>query len=119
MIGQDKLAEERKKRMFAEYSDARVDERRCAERDHAEQRKMDSMAKMIGESNGQDVEAELNGLLASELRNVDLMLDTAQEKAAARLQERLNSNLRMAEVEGMRVQIQLGPARARLVKVEL
>ena len=25
----------------------------------------------------------------------------------------------MAEVEGMRVQIQLGPARARLVKVEL
>ncbi len=40
MIGQDKLADERKKRMFAEYADDRVDERRCAERDHAEQRKL-------------------------------------------------------------------------------
>ena len=119
MIGQDKLAEERKRRMFAEQYDARADERRCAERDHAEQRKMDAMAKMIGELNGQDVEAELNGLLTSELRNVDMMPDAAREKAAARLQEHLNSNLHMAEVEGMRVQIQLQPARARLVKVDL
>lgn len=119
MIGQDKLAEERKRRAFAEYADDRVDERRCADRDHAEQRKMDAMAKMISEPNGQDVEAELNWLLAPELRNVDLMPDAAREKAAARLQERLNSNLHMAEVDGMRVQIQLQPARARLVKVGL
>ena len=119
MIGQDKLAEERKRRAFAEYYNARMDDRRCAERDHTEQRKMDAMAKMIGDPNGQDVEAELNGLLASDLRNVDMMPDAAREKAAARLQERLNSNLHMAEVEGMRVQIQLQPARARLVKVEL
>jgi len=119
MIGQDKIADERKRRAFAEYSDARLDERRCAERDHAEQRKMDAIAKMIGEPNGQNVEAELNGLLSSELRNVDLMPDAAREKAAARLQERLNSNLHMAEVDGMRVQIELQPARARLVKVDM
>jgi hypothetical protein len=35
------------------------------------------------------------------------------------MERRLNTNLQMSEFEGMRVQIELQPARARLVKVGL
>lgn len=67
-----------------------------------------------------DTERTMNALLREDLQWInDQQYPYDRKRAAKKLEERLNSNLHMAEVEGMRVQIQLQPARARLVKVEM
>jgi len=67
-----------------------------------------------------DTERTMNALLHDQLRCIDSYEhEDERQIVAQKLERRLNSNLHMAEVEGMRVQIQLQPARARLVKVDL
>ena len=61
----------------------------------------------------------LNTTLRPEFSAIDSMDTEAQHDAAARMKARIDSNLDEAGFEGMRVQIQLQPARARLVKVEM
>lgn len=61
----------------------------------------------------------LNTTLRPEFGAIDGMDAEAQQDAAARMKARIDSNLDEAGFEGMRVQIQLQPARARLVKVEM
>jgi len=62
---------------------------------------------------------DLNATLRPEFGAIDGMDADAQQDAAARMKARIDSNLDEAGFEGMRVQIQLQPARARLVKVGL
>jgi len=62
---------------------------------------------------------DLNATLRPEFSAIDSMDAAAQQDAAARMKARIDSNLDEAGFEGMRVQIQLQPARARLVKVEM
>jgi len=62
---------------------------------------------------------DLNTTLRPEFGAIDGMDTEAQQDAAARMKARIDSNLEDAGFEGMRVQIQLQPARARLVKVEM
>jgi len=67
-----------------------------------------------------ETERTINALLREDLQWInDQQFPYDRERAAKKMEERLNRNLHMAEVEGMRVQIQLQPARARLVKVDL
>ena len=61
----------------------------------------------------------LNTTLRPEFGAIDGMDAEAQQDAAARMKARIDSNLEDAGFEGMRVQIELQPARARLVKVGL
>ena len=60
---------------------------------------------------------DLNTTLRPEFGAIDGMDTEAQQDAAARMKARIDSNLEDAGFEGMRVQIELQPARARLVKV--
>jgi hypothetical protein len=62
---------------------------------------------------------DLNTTLRPEFGAIDGMDTEAQQDAAARMKARIDSNLEDAGFEGMRVQIELQPARARLVKVGL
>ena len=62
---------------------------------------------------------DLNTTLRPEFGAIDGMDADAQQDAAARMKARIDSNLEDAGFEGMRVQIELQPARARLVKVGL
>jgi hypothetical protein len=62
---------------------------------------------------------DLNTTLRPEFGAIDGMDTEAQRDAAARMKARIDSNLEDAGFEGMCVQIQLQPARARLVKVGL
>lgn len=62
---------------------------------------------------------DLNTTLRPEFGAIDGMDAEAQQDAAARMKARIDSNLEDAGFEGMRVQIELQPARARLVKVGL
>jgi len=62
---------------------------------------------------------DLNATLRPEFGAIDGMDAEAQQDAAARMKARIDSNLEDAGFEGMRVQIRLQPARARLVKVDL
>jgi hypothetical protein len=62
---------------------------------------------------------DLNATLRPEFGAIDDMDAEAQQDAVALMKARIDSNLDEAGFEGMRVQIQLQPARARLVKVEL
>ena len=67
-----------------------------------------------------ETERTINALLREDLQWInDQQWPYDRERVAKKMEERLNRNLHMAEVDGMRVQIQLQPARARLVKVEL
>lgn len=62
---------------------------------------------------------DLNTTLQPEFSEIDKMNAAKQQDAAARMKARIDSNLEDAGFEGMRVQIDLQPARARLVKVGL
>ena len=62
---------------------------------------------------------DLNATLRPEFGAIDGMDAEVQQDAAARMKARIDSNLEDAGFEGMRVQIELQPARARLVKVGL
>ena len=62
---------------------------------------------------------DLNMTLRPEFGAIDGMDTEAQQDAAARMKARIDSNLEDAGFEGMRVRIELQPARARLVKVGL
>ena len=62
---------------------------------------------------------DLNTTLRPEFGAIDGRDTEAQQDAAARMKARIDSNLEDAGFEGMRVQIELQPARARLVKVGL
>ena len=67
-----------------------------------------------------ETERTMNALLRDELSYVDsLEWQGDREVAAKQMAHRLNTNLQMSEFEGMRVQIELQPARARLVRVGL
>ncbi len=67
-----------------------------------------------------ETERTMNALLRDELSYVDsLEWHGDREVAAKQMAHRLNTNLQMSEFEGMRVQIELQPARARLVRVGL
>ena len=63
--------------------------------------------------------SDLNKMLAPELARIDAMTEEQQKRIAKGLQSTMSTNLDEHGFEGMRVQIQLQPARARLVKVGL
>ena len=62
---------------------------------------------------------DLNTTLQPEFSEIDKMNAAKQQDAAARMKARIDSNLEDAGFAGMRVQIDLQPARIRLVKVDL
>ena len=67
-----------------------------------------------------ETERTMNALLRDDLQYIDgRQWEDDRERAARSMEKRLNTNLQMSEFEGMRVQIELQPARARLVKVGL
>jgi hypothetical protein len=67
-----------------------------------------------------ETERTMNALLRDDLQYIDgRQWEDDRERAARSMERRLNTNLQMSEFEGMRVQIELQPARARLVKVGL
>ena len=77
---------------------------------------------MSGETTPDITETErtMNALLRDDLQYIDgRQWEDDRERAARSMEKRLNTNLQMSEFEGMRVQIELQPARARLVKVGL
>ena len=71
----------------------------------------------IGPGGLAQVEIDLNKALAPELAKLDSMAEDKQRKLAKALQSTMRNNLDEHGFEGMRVQIELQPARARLVKV--
>jgi ABC-type phosphate transport system auxiliary subunit len=130
MIGQDKLAEERKRRAMNGEVIFRVNggyELRQLLMSYV------CKAKVVTDRNGrfQGVKMtmkmeslelasdDLNTALRPEFSEIDKMNAAKQQDAAARMKTRIDSNLEDAGFEGMRVQIDLQPARARLVKVEM
>ncbi len=67
-----------------------------------------------------ETERTMNALLRDDLQYIDgRQWEDDRERAARSMEKRLNTNLQMSDFEGMRVQIELQPARARLVKVGL
>ena len=130
MIGQDKLAEDRKRRPFSEEM---VDMAAESERLRTRLTKYARNTSVVTDRSGRfmglkmtidkralDAASEdLNTTLQLEFSEIDKMNAAKQHDAAARMKARIDSNLDEAGFEGMRVQIDLGPARARLVKVGL
>ena len=130
MIGQDKLAEERKRRAFSEEiasSAADAARLRAALIKYVRKTRTDTDRagrfmglKMTIDRRALDAASDdLNTTLRPEFGAIDGMDTEAQQDAAARMKARIDSNLEDAGFEGMRVQIELQPARARLVKVGL
>lgn len=130
MIGQDKLAEERKRRAFSEeISSSAADAARLRAvlikyvrktRTDTDRAGRFMGLKMTIDRRALDAASEdLNTTLQPEFSEIDKMNAAKQQDAAARMKARIDSNLDEAGFEGMRVQIELGPARARLVKVAL
>mgnify|MGYP006377248579 FL=1 len=130
MIGQDKLAEERKRRAFSEQvasSAADTARLRAALIKYVRKTRTDTDRagrfmglKMTIDRRALDAASDdLNTTLRPEFGAIDGMDTEAQQDAAARMKARIDSNLEDAGFEGMRVQIELQPARARLVKVGL
>lgn len=129
MIGQDKLADERKRRAFAEEISRAADSAklRIVLMKHVRKTRTDTDRarrfmglKMTIDKRALDAASDdLNTTLRPEFGVIDDMDAEAQQDAAARIKSRIGSNLDEAGFEGMRVQIQLQPARARLVKVDL
>ena len=130
MIGQDKLAEERKRRAFSEEiarSAADAARMRTALIKYVRKTWTDTDRagrfmglKMTIDRRALDAASDdLNTTLRPEFGAIDEMDTQAQQDAAARMKARIDSNLEDAGFEGMRVQIELQPARARLVKVGL
>lgn len=130
MIGQDKLADERKKRMFSEMR-TMINEEALLLRfrlvkyassiwtDANRANRFLGLRMTIHKEMLDSASDDLNATLRPEFSAIDGMDTEAQQDAAARMKARIDSNLEDAGFEGMRVQIQLQPARARLVKVEL
>ncbi len=130
MIGQDKLAEERKRRAFSEEiasSAADAARLRTSLIKYVRKTRTDTDRagrfmglKMTIDKRALDAASDdLNTTLRPEFGAIDGMDTEAQQDAAARMKARIDSNLEDAGFEGMRVQIELQPARARLVKVGL
>ena len=130
MIGSDKLAEERKRRAMNGDVIFRVNgahELRQLLSPYVCRAKVvtDRNARFMGLKMTIDRRAldaasdDLNTTLRPEFGVIDGMDTEAQQGAAARMKARIDSNLEDAGFEGMRVQIELQPARARLVKVGL
>jgi hypothetical protein len=115
MIGPDKLAEERKRQVITR---AQNRHRVCIS--WMKTTKMgDVMITEIGPGGIAEVERDLNKALAPELARIDAMTAAQQNRIAKGLQSTMRNNLDEHGFEGMRVQIELQPARARLVKVGL
>lgn len=130
MIGQDKLAEERKRLAFSEeIASSAADAARLRTvlikyvrktRTDADRAGRFMGLKMTIDRRALDAASDdLNTTLRPEFGAIDGMDTEAQQDAAARMKARIDSNLEDAGFEGMRVQIELQPARARLVKVGL
>lgn len=131
MIGQDKLADERRRRAFAEQIASSAADMPAGLRivlmKYVRKTRTDTDRagrvmglKMTIDRRALDAASDdLNATLRPEFGAIDGMDAAAQQDAAARMKARIDSNLDEAGFEGMRVQIQLQPARARLVKVEL
>ena len=130
MIGQDKIADERKRRAFAEEIASRAADSaklRIVLMKYVRKTRTDTDRagrfmglKMTIDKRALDAASDdLNATLRPEFGAIDGMDADAQQDAAARMKARIDSNLDEAGFEGMRVQIQLQPARARLVKVEM
>ncbi len=114
MIGQDKLADERKRRAIVRAANgARV------VISWSDTKKGHAMITDIGPGGIAEVERDLNKMLAPELARIDAMTEAQQKRVVKRLQSTMSTNLDEHGFEGMRVQIELQPARARLVKVGL
>ena len=114
MIGQDKLAEERKRRgIMRAANGSRV------VFSWADKKMGHAMITDIGPGGIAEVERDLNKALQAEFVKLDAMSEDKQRKLAKALQSSMRNNLDEHGFEGMRVQIDLGPARARLVKVGL
>ena len=112
MIGQDKLAEERKRMVIMRAANAsRV------VFSWADKKMGHAMITDIGPGGIAEVERDLNKALAPELARIDAMTAAQQKRIARGLQSTMRNNLDEHGFEGMRVQIELQPARARLVKV--
>lgn len=114
MIGQDKLAEDRKRLVIMRAANAHR-----VTFTWGSAAKGNAMVTDIGPGGIAEVERELNTIMAPELARIDAMTEAQQHRIAKRLQSTMRNNLDEHGFEGMRVQIQLGPARARLVKAEL
>ncbi len=114
MIGQDKIAEERKRLVIMRAANgSRV------VFSWADKKMGHAMITDIGPGGIAEVERDLNKALAPELARIDAMTAAQQKRIARGLQSTMRNNLDEHGFEGMRVQIELQPARARLVKVEL
>jgi len=112
MIGQDKLADERKRLVIMRAANgSRV------VFSWADKKMGHAMITDIGPGGIAEVERDLNKALAPELARIDAMTAAQQKRIARGLQSTMSTNLDEHGFEGMRVQIQLQPARARLVKV--
>jgi len=114
MISHDKLAEERKRLVIMRAANgSRV------VFSWADKKMGHAMITDIGPGGIAEVERDLNKALAPELARIDAMTSAQQKRIAKGLQSTIRNNLDEHGFEGMRVQIDLGPARARLVKVDL
>ena len=128
MLGPDKLAEERKRRTFVEaMADRRADAVHLRNllvkyassiwTDVNRANRFMGLKMTIDKRALDAASDDLNTTLRPEFGAIDGMDTEAQQDAAARMKARIDSNLEDAGFEGMRVQIELQPARARLVKV--
>ena len=115
MIGQDKLAEERKRLVIMRAANAS----RVLVSWTMPGKMGRGLMTDIGPGGIAEVERDLNKALAPELSKLDGMAEDKQRKLAKALQSTMRNNLDEHGFEGMRVQIELQPARARLVKVGL
>ena len=114
MLNQDKLAEERKRRVIMRAANGSRVVFSWADKTMGH-----AMITDIGPGGIAEVERDLNKALAPELARIDAMTAAHQKRIAKGLQSTMRNNLDEHGFEGMRVQIDLGPARARLVKVDL
>ena len=115
MIGQDKLAEERKRLVIMRAANAS----RVLVSWTMPGKMGSGLMTDIGPGGIDEVERDLNKALAPELARIDAMTTAQQKRIARGLQSTMRNNLDEHGFEGMRVQIELQPARARLVKVGL
>ena len=128
MIGQDKLADERKRRALngkariqelAEFASIMIRHIRTSRVITDRSGRFMGLRMTIDERALDRASDDLNATLRPEFSAIDGMDAAAQQDAAAHMKARIDSNLDEAGFEGMRVQIDLQPARARLVKVEM
>jgi len=126
MIGQDKLADERKRRALngkariqelAEFASIMIRHIRTSRVITDRSGRFMGLRMTIDERALDRASDDLNATLRPEFSAIDGMDAAAQQDAAAHMKARIDSNLDEAGFEGMRVQIDLQPARARLVKV--